>query len=99
LADVNRSFFRDARAKRVRRERLNFELQSFQPMEPQMTKVMYLILGSLVLSGTITMASAASDGVRDIATSTQGSLDIWALERAIDVKSLPAGDLDPAIYQ
>jgi hypothetical protein len=45
------------------------------------------------------MASAASDGVRDIATSTQGSLDIWALERAIDVKSLPAGDLDPAIYQ
>jgi hypothetical protein len=75
-------------------------------MEPQMTKVMCLILGSLVLSGTIMMASAAPDGARGTATSTQGSLnttqgslDIWALERAIDVKSLPAGDLDPAIYQ
>jgi hypothetical protein len=89
----------DARAKRVRRERLSFELQSFQPMEPQMTKVMCLILGCLVLSGTITTVSAAPDDARGTARPTQGSLDIEALERAIDVKSLPTSDLDPAIYQ
>ena len=64
-----------------------------------MTKVMYLVLGLLVLSGTMLMVTAAPDGARGNSRSEQASMDIRALERSIDLKSLPTGDLDPAIYQ
>jgi hypothetical protein len=68
-------------------------------MESQMTKVMYLVLGLLVLSGTMLMVTAAPDGARGNSRFEQASMDIRALERSIDLKSLPTGDLDPAIYQ
>jgi hypothetical protein len=61
-----------------------------------MTKLMFLVLGLLVLSGTIMMVGAAP-GARG--TSEQATMDIRAVERAVDMKALPNGDLDPDVYR
>lgn len=59
-----------------------------------MTKLMYIVLGILVLSGTVLMASV---------TPHQGAryegLEIRALERSVDLNALPKQDFDPAIYR
>jgi len=59
-----------------------------------MTKLMYIVLGILVLSGTVLMASVSP---------RQGSryetIDIRALEQAVDLNALRKQDLDPAVYQ
>ncbi len=62
-----------------------------------MTKLMFLVLGLVVLTATALMVSAAPDSARDI--SGPATMDIQALERSIDVNTLPKGDLDPAVYQ
>ena len=63
-----------------------------------MTKVIYLVLGSIMLSGTVLMVGAAADEARG-SKAGQDAMDVRALERTIDVKALPNGDLDPAVYQ
>jgi hypothetical protein len=59
-----------------------------------MTKLMFLVLGLLVVTATALMVSAAPDSVR-----MSDQMDIRALERTIDSNALPKGDLDPAVYQ
>ncbi len=63
-----------------------------------MTKLMYLVLGLLVVSGAA-LIGAVAPGARGTATPGQNAMDIPALERTIDVKALPKGDLDPATYK
>jgi hypothetical protein len=59
-----------------------------------MTKLMYIVLGILVLSGTILMASVSPR--RD---SRDASLDVRALEQSMNLKALPKQDLDPNVYR
>ena len=62
-----------------------------------MTKLMFLVLGLLVLSATALMVRAAPDLAQGI--SGQATMDIRAVERTIDAGTLPKGDLDQAVYQ
>jgi hypothetical protein len=64
-----------------------------------MTKLMYVVLGLLVLSGTMLMASVASRTAGGASGLGSADLDIRALERSMDLKGLPNGDLDPKVYQ
>jgi len=59
-----------------------------------MTKLMYIVLGILVLSGTVLMAS-----VSPRQESRYDGLDIRALEQSMDLNALPKQDLDPTVYQ
>jgi len=59
-----------------------------------MTKLMYIVLGILVLSGTILMASVSPRH-----DSLDASLDVRALEQSMNLKALPKQDLDPGIYR
>ncbi len=72
--------------------------QPFQPMETHMTKLKYLVLGLLVVSGAA-LIGAVAPGARGTATPGQNAMDIPALERTIDVKALSKRDLDPATYK
>jgi hypothetical protein len=63
-----------------------------------MTKLTYLVLGLLVLSGTLLMVGVAP-GRRGISSTARDSMDIRAIERGIDIKALANGDLDQAVYQ
>ncbi len=63
-----------------------------------MTKLIYLVLGLLALSGTALIVAAAP-GARGTLTPGQNAMDIRALERTVDVNALPKGDLDPAVYE
>ena len=64
-----------------------------------MTKLMYVVLGLLVLSGTMLMASVAPHSAGGAPGLGSADLDIRALERSMDLYSLPKGDLDPKAYQ
>lgn len=59
-----------------------------------MTKLMYVVLGILVLSGTILMASVSQRH-----DSRDASLDVRALEQSMNLKALPKQDLDPNVYR
>ena len=63
-----------------------------------MSKLMYLVLGLLAVTGTALMVTA-SPLARGTATPGQDAMDIRALERTVDHKALPKTDLDPAVYQ
>jgi hypothetical protein len=61
-----------------------------------MAKVMFLVLGLVVLAGTAFIVRAAPE--REVSAS-QATMDIRTLERKMDMNALPKRDLDPAIYQ
>ena len=59
-----------------------------------MTKLMYIVLGILVLSGTVLMASVSPrQGAR------YEGLDVRAFEQSMDLNALPKQELDPKVYQ
>lgn len=64
-----------------------------------MTKAMYVVLGSVMLFGTMLMTGAGPDSARGASEPGQNAMDIRAIESTVDVKALPNGNLDPAIYQ
>ncbi|MGN6569994.1 MAG: hypothetical protein ACTHLO_01090 [Pseudolabrys sp.] len=64
-----------------------------------MLKLMYVILGLLVFSGTMLMASVAPRSTGDAASLGSADLDIRALERSMNLKALPKHDLDPQVYR
>ena len=64
-----------------------------------MTKLMYVVLVLLVLSGTMLMASVTPRSAGGASGLGSAHLDIRALERTMDLKGLPNGDLDPKVYQ
>jgi len=64
-----------------------------------MAKMIYVVLGSVMLSGTLLMAGVASDSARGASQAGKDVMDIPALERSIDLKALPNGDLDPDVYR
>jgi hypothetical protein len=64
-----------------------------------MTKLMYVVLGLAAISGTMLMASVTQRSAGGASDLGSADLDIRALERTIDLKGLPNGDLDPKVYQ
>lgn len=64
-----------------------------------MMKMTYVVLGAVMLSATMLMVGAASDKARSAPQPGQDGIDIRALERTVDLKALPQGDLNPEVYQ
>jgi len=64
-----------------------------------MSKLMYVVLGLLVLSGTMLMAGVAPRTTGAAPSSGSADLDIRALERSVDLKGLPNNALDPQVYR
>ena len=64
-----------------------------------MTKAMYVVLGSVMLFGTMLMTGAGPNIARGASEAGQNAMDIRAIESTVDVKALPNGNLDPAVYQ
>jgi hypothetical protein len=64
-----------------------------------MTKATYVVLGSVMLFGTVLMIGAGPDSARGASEAGQNAMDIRAIESTIDLKALPNGNLDPAVYQ
>lgn len=62
-----------------------------------MAKLTFLVLGLLVLSATVMMVGVAP-GARDT-NPRKDAMDIRAIERTVDVNTLPKTDLDPAVYE
>ena len=64
-----------------------------------MKRLMYPAIGMLILAGTAVTAGAATNGAGATSSPKQATMDIRALERTIDLKTLPNGGLDPAVYE
>jgi hypothetical protein len=64
-----------------------------------MTKLMYVVLGLLVLSGTMLMASVVPHSAGGALGVGSADVDVRGLEHSMDLKRLPNGDLDPQVYR